>query len=41
MRCNGGSHSGGSHSATGKNAARGTAPGVRAAKSSEFGEGEL
>ena len=34
-RCNGESHS-----VTGKDAAGGTDPGVRAAKSSEFGEGE-
>ena len=40
MRYNGRSHRGRSHSVTGKDAAWGTAPGVRAAKSSEFREGE-
>ena len=35
VRCNGGSHS-----VTGRDAAGGTAPGVRAAKSLEFGKGE-
>ena len=36
VRCNGGSHRGGSQSVT----SRGAAPGVRAAKSFEFGGGE-
>ena len=40
MKCNSESHSGGSHSVTGRDTAVGTAPGMRAAKSSEFGVGE-
>ena len=39
VRCNGGSHSEGSHSVTGRDAAGG-APGMRVAKSPEFKEGE-
>ena len=40
VRCNGGSHSGGSHRVTSRDAARGADPGMRAAKSPEFKEGE-
>ena len=40
MRCSGGSHCEGSHSVTGKDEAGRIDPGVRAAKSYEFGKGE-
>ena len=41
MKCNGGSHSGEGHSVTSRGAAREVALRVKAAKSSEYGEGEL